>query len=53
VTRIVLEFSAANLKAICSAMQKLAKAYQPPELAHDAYRLHQRFRPAIPEGVPG
>ena len=28
-----------DLKAVGSAMQKLAKAYTPQELAHDAYRL--------------
>jgi hypothetical protein len=42
-----------DLKAVRSAMQKLAKAYRPQELAHDAYRLYERFRPAIPEGVKG
>jgi hypothetical protein len=40
-----------NLKAVRSAMQKLAKAYRPKELARDAYRLYEQFRPAIPEGV--
>ncbi len=42
-----------DLKAVRSAMQKLAKSYKPQELAHDAYRLYERFRPAIPEGVKG
>jgi len=42
-----------NLKAVRSAMQKLAKAYKPQELAHDAYRLYERFRPAIPESKKG
>jgi hypothetical protein len=42
-----------NLKAVRSALRKLAKAYGPQELAHDAYRLYERFRPAIPEGVKG
>ena len=42
-----------DLKAARSAMQKLAKAYNPQELAHDAYPLYERFRPAIPEGVKG
>jgi hypothetical protein len=36
-----------------SAMQKLAKAYKPQELAHGVYRLYERFRPAVPEGVKG
>jgi hypothetical protein len=42
-----------NLKAVQSAMQKLAKAYKPSELAHDAYPLYERFRPQIPAGVKG
>ena len=36
-----------------SAPRRLAKAYRPPELAHNAYRLYERFRPAIPAGVKG
>ncbi len=32
-----------NLKAVQSVMQKLAKAYKPQELAHDAYPLYERF----------
>ena len=42
-----------DLKAVRSAMQKLARAYKPQELAQDAYPLYERFRPAIPEGVTG
>jgi hypothetical protein len=42
-----------NLKAVQSAMQKLAKAYKPSELAHDAYPLYERFRPEIPAGKKG
>jgi hypothetical protein len=42
-----------NLKAVRSAMQKLAKAYTPQGLAHDAYRLYERFRPDIPAGKKG
>jgi hypothetical protein len=42
-----------DLKAVRSAMQKLAKAYKPQELAHDAYCLHGRFRPDIPAGKKG
>jgi hypothetical protein len=37
-----------DLKAVQSAMQKLAKAYKPQQLGHDAYSLHERFRPEIP-----
>jgi hypothetical protein len=42
-----------NLKAVQSALQKLAKAYKPSELAHDAYPLYERFRPDIPAGKKG
>jgi hypothetical protein len=42
-----------DLKAVRSAMQKLAKAYKPQELAHDAYRLYERFRPGILAGKKG
>ena len=42
-----------GLKAVRSAMQKLAKAYKPQEIAHDAYRLYERFRPDIPAGTKG
>jgi hypothetical protein len=42
-----------NLGAVRKAMRKLARAYRPQEIAHDAYRLYERFRPAIPEGVKG
>ena len=41
------------MKAARPAMQKLAKAYTPQELAHDAYRLYERFRPDIPAGKKG
>ena len=39
-----------DLKAVRSTMQKLVKVYKPQELAHDAYRLYERFRPDIPAG---
>jgi len=42
-----------DLKTVRLTMQKLAKAYKPQELAHDAYPLYERFRPSIPEGVKG
>jgi hypothetical protein len=42
-----------HLELIRSTMSKLAKAYEPSELAHDAYRLYEQFRPSIPEGVRG
>jgi hypothetical protein len=42
-----------DLGAARSAMEKLAKAYPPKELAERSYSLYERFRPAIPEGVKG
>jgi hypothetical protein len=33
--------------------KRLARAYTPQELAHDAYRLYERFRPDIPAGKKG
>ena len=42
-----------DLKAVRSAMQKLARAYKPQELAHNGYALYEEFRPAVPEGVRG
>jgi len=42
-----------NLAAVRSAMEKLAKSYQPTELAEACYSLYERFRPAIPAGVKG
>jgi hypothetical protein len=34
-------------------MTKLARDYQPGELARGAYSLYERVRPAIPEGRKG
>jgi hypothetical protein len=42
-----------DLDAARSAMEKLARSYPPKDLAHDAYALYERFRPAIPSGVKG
>ena len=42
-----------DLKAVRLAMQKLAKAYKPQQLGHDAYSLYDRFRPEIPAGKKG
>jgi hypothetical protein len=35
------------------AMRALAQTYPDEELAREAYRLYERFRPAIPEGKKG
>jgi hypothetical protein len=42
-----------DLKAVRSVMQKLAKAYKPQQLGHDAFSLYERFRPEIPAGKKG
>ena len=42
-----------DLVRIRSAMQQLAKSYKPQELTDNAFRLYERFRPEIPEGVKG
>jgi hypothetical protein len=42
-----------DLGRVQSAMQRLAKSYTPKELADQAFRLYEQFRPSIPEGVKG
>jgi hypothetical protein len=42
-----------DLKAVRSAMEKLARAYRPKELAGRAFSLYEAFRPTIPEGERG
>lgn len=42
-----------DLSRVKKAMQKLAKAYKPKELADAAYPLYEQFRPKIPTGVKG
>jgi hypothetical protein len=42
-----------DLKAVRSAMRKVARALQPKELAERAYPLDEQFRPDIPGGKRG
>jgi hypothetical protein len=42
-----------QLVAVRGAMETLARAFKPAALAEEAYRLYERFRPEIPEGVRG
>ncbi len=42
-----------DLKVVRSAMDKLAKAYRPQDLAGKAYSLYEQFRPEIPSGKCG
>jgi hypothetical protein len=36
-----------------AAMRDLAKAFRPEQLMENGFRLYEKFRPAIPEGVTG
>lgn len=42
-----------DLERVEGALQKLAKAYKPMELADASYPLYERFRPDIPSGKKG
>jgi hypothetical protein len=42
-----------EMEDVQAAMEELAKAYKPEELAAKAYSLYERFRPDIPEGKRG
>jgi hypothetical protein len=42
-----------NLEGVQKAMQKLAKAYKPKELADRCFELYEQFRPGILSGVKG
>lgn len=42
-----------QLPDVRAAMEDLAKAYSPQELAKKAYPLYEKFRPEIPEGKKG
>lgn len=35
------------------AMESLARAYKPTELALEAFGLYEKFRPKVPDGVKG
>jgi hypothetical protein len=42
-----------ELANVRSAMEDLAKAYPPDQLAAQAYALYEQFRPGVPEGKQG
>jgi len=42
-----------DLGVVQEAMQHLAKAFEPDELAEAAYSLYEKFRPSIPPGKRG
>ena len=41
------------LADVRAAMEELARSFSPQELADQAFRLYEKFRPAIPAGVQG
>jgi hypothetical protein len=43
----------ADLEAVRTAMEKLAKAFTPKQLESKAFSLYEKFRPQIPEGMKG
>jgi hypothetical protein len=42
-----------DLAAARLAMERLAKNFEPKELAERAFELYEQFRPEIPAGVKG
>jgi hypothetical protein len=42
-----------DLAAVRAALEALAQAYPPDQLAARAYALYEAFRPAVPEGTKG
>jgi hypothetical protein len=42
-----------ELADVQAAMEVLAKAYSPDQLAAQAYALYEQFRPNVPEGKQG
>jgi hypothetical protein len=42
-----------SLQPVREAMRALAKALKPDDLRERAFRLYEKFRPSIPEGVTG
>jgi hypothetical protein len=42
-----------HLGAVRAAMEELARSLPPDELARQAFRLYERFRPIVPEGEAG
>jgi hypothetical protein len=43
----------ADLRAVASALRKLAGSYEPDEFERRAYALYEQFRPVVPAGVSG
>jgi hypothetical protein len=42
-----------QLDEVCSAMEDLAQAFEPQDLAEQAYGLYEQFRPQIARGTRG
>jgi hypothetical protein len=53
VTRYLTQKFGKELTHVRAAMEDLAKAYPPDQLAPHAYALYEQFRPYVPEGTKG
>lgn len=53
VRRYVASKFGARLAEVRRAMEDLASAFSPEELAGEAYRLYESFRPQVPRGTKG
>src|SRR5512143_445044 len=53
VERYLAQKFGADLADVQAALQKLASAYTPKQLAAQAYPLYEKFRPKVPEGERG
>jgi hypothetical protein len=53
VRRYVAQKFGHELADVQAAMEALAKAYPPAQLATQAYALYEQFRPNVPEGTRG
>jgi hypothetical protein len=53
VRRYLAQKFGAELADVQAAMEALAKAYPPDQLAAHAYALYEQFRPDVPEGKKG
>ena len=53
VERYLAQKFGADLADVQAALQALAGAYTPKQLAAQAYPLYEKFRPKVPEGEKG
>jgi hypothetical protein len=53
VRRYLMRAFGREVAAVQAALEELAQAYPPDQLAARAYALYEQFRPAVPEGTKG